>query len=385
MTNEQPLELNPYLKARGESQLRAKQAFERRAGWRFGFVFGAMVVLVGYLVDAIQLYQVHAEYWWMHFVMACLTILPLAVLAGGISGYAHWLAKMVIWSVFGIVAGWVALRIPFEGMRLGLQWFHPNLQVVDYLLMPNGAAGSYGMLATLGVFLGVLVGLVQSLAVGWAWERSTADFKMTPAGWLGLLAALPLAIGFGLLFDGSSQVPLRIPMQTINQIIESGLHDAPGQKVADMEVHRALTYLVGQRWRASFSPDYIVHPAASEPQVKGETYVDVSFSNGNILRCRITTFGEFSGGCIDLKQTYTNYISEFLRRGTFDCQDCKSEIAPAALAWQQANARTLTGQDMTTVTHGPGSSVNVRVTTADNKQLECLFTGANPVIIARCQ
>lgn len=383
--NPTPIESNPYLKARGESQLRAKHAFERRAGWRYGFVFGAALLLAGYAMDAIQQAQVHSEFWWLNLTLAMVTILPLAILAGGIGGYVNWLLKMIVWAAFAIAAGWCAIHIPYDLSRIALQWFDPNLRVVDYVLIPKGASDSYGMLATLGVFLGFAVGLTQTFAVGWAWERSTVDFGFTLASWAALFAGVPFALAYGLLFDGSSQQPLRVPMQTVNAIIQSGLNDPPDLDAREMEIHRALTYLVGQRWRKSFSPEYTLHLAASEPKVKGETYVDAAFSNGNLLRCRLTTFGEFSGGCADLKQTYANYISEFLRHGAFDCQDCESEIAEQPRAWQQKNARTLTAADTTLVEHGAGSRVTVRVTTADGVQLECLFWGANPVRIARCQ
>lgn len=385
LINERQVETNPYLKARGESQLRAKQAFERAAGWRFGLVFGALIVLFGYAWDAAQLVQVHAEYWWIHFALASVTILPLAILAGGISGYVNWLLKMLVWACFGIAAGWVAIHIPFEGARLALQTFDANLRLAEYLPIPNAAVNSFGMLATLGALMGLLVGLTQTVAVGWAWERSTEDFKLTPGGWAMFLAALPFAIGYGILFDGSAQTPLRAPMQTVNAIVQSGLSDPPGVDVSNTEIHRALIYLVGQRWRKSMTPDYTLHLAASEPKFVGESFVDISFSNGALLRCRITTYGEFSGGCIDLHQTVQNYISEFLRRGTFDCQECEARVAPDAAAWQKQNARTLTGADRTSVTHGAGSSVIARVAAADGTQIECLLWGANPVIIQACE
>lgn len=385
MANQTSLESNPYLKARGESQQRAKHAFERRAGWRYGFIFGILLILTGYILDPIQQFQVHSQFWWVNFVLALVTILPLAILAGGLGGYVNWLLKLALWAGFAIAAGWCAVHIPFDLSRLVLQRLDPNLVVVDYLPLPKGAADSYGFLATLGAFIGLGVGMTQTFAVGWAWERSTENFEFTPASWAMLFACLPFAIAFGLLFDGSAQQPLRAPMQTVNAVILSGLNDPPGLEPGNMEVHRALSYLVGQRWRAQFAPDYTLYLAASEPQYKGETYVDASFGNGNLLRCRITTFGEFSGGCVDLKQTYSNYISEFLRRGAFDCQDCRAEISESARAWQQQNARTLTSGDTTGIRHGAGSSVNVRVTTADGKTLECLFGGANPVRIEACQ
>jgi hypothetical protein len=385
LINQQRIESNPYLKARGESQLRAKHAFERRAGWRFGLVFGIAVIVSGYVLDAIQLFQVRAEFWWAHLALACVTILPLALLAGGIGGYLNWLLKLVIWALFGVTAGWCAIHIPFDAARLVLQWFDPNLKQVEYLVIPTGAADSYGMLAALGACLGLLTGLMQTVIAGWAWERSTADLQFTLGSWATLLVGLPFALAYGLLFDGSAQAPLRAPLQTVHAIIQSGLNEQSDLDPSQAELHRALTYLVGQSIRAKITPEYTLYLAASEPKVKGETYVDASFRNGTNLRCRITTFGEFSGGCIDLNQTYANYMSEFLRRGTFDCQDCESVIAPQAAAWQKENARTLTRGDATMVAHGAGSSVNVRVNTTDGKTLECLLWGANPVTIAACQ
>lgn len=385
LINDKPLEANPYLKARSESQLHAKHAFERRAGWRFGLVFGAMIVLVGYLFDAIERAQLHTEFWWIHLALAILTILPLATLAGAISGYVNWWLKMFVWAGFGIAAGWCAIHIPFDLARAALQFFDPDLRAVEYILLPRGAENSFGMLATMGALLGVLVGLTQTFTVNWAWERSTREYQLTLGGWAMFLIALPFAIGYGLLFDGSAQQPLRAPMASVSAIIQSGLNDPPELDTKNMEMHRALTYLVGQRWRASFAPQYTLHLAASEPQVKGETYVDASFANGSILRCRITTFGEFSGGCVDMTQLYANYISEFLRRGVFECQDCQAQVSAQAAAWQQENARTLTENDVTTVTHGAGSSVRVRVVTTDGNSIECLFWGANPVVIQACQ
>ena len=91
LVNPTPIESNPYLKARGESQLRAKHAFERRAGWRYGFVFGATLLFAGYAIDAIQQVQAHSEFWWLNLTLAAVTILPLAILAGGIGGYVNWL------------------------------------------------------------------------------------------------------------------------------------------------------------------------------------------------------------------------------------------------------------------------------------------------------
>lgn len=384
MINERQLGSNPYLRARGESQLRAKQGFERRAGWLYGFSLGGLVVLIGYGWDAAQLALAHADFWWIKFALALVTILPLALLAGGIGGYVNWLLKIPVWALFGVASAYSAIHIPFDGSRVALQWFDPNLGIVEFLPMPAAAADSFNMLATLGAFIGLLVGLMQAVIVNWAWERSTEDFRFTPASAALFLLALPFAIGYSFLFDGTAHTPLRAPLQLINAVVQSGLNDAPNRDPKTLELHQALVYLTGQRWRAKLMPDYTVRLAASEPGAVGESFVDVTFSNGFNLRCRVTTYAEFVGECTDLNAEYSRYLTEFVPRGSFRCTACEMRVEPAAAAWRAANAHPLGATDQLTVRHGAGSSVTVRDTAANSRAFECLFSGVNPVVVEAC-
>lgn len=385
MIKERPLETNPYLKMRGESQLRAKFAFERRAGWRFGFTFGALVVLIAYVWDAAQLLVVHNEYWWVKFVLSLVTILALSILAGGIGGYVNWLLKLPVWMLFGVAAGWCAINIPFGGARLLLQNFDPSLQLVEFLPIPAAAADSFGMLATLGACFGIVIGLLQTVLVNWAWERSTEDYKITLGGWAMFLLILPIAFGYSILLDGAANMPLRAPQQLVHSIVQSGLNDAPGQDQDQMELHRALIYVTGQTWRKTLTPEYTMRLAASEPTYAGESYVDVTFSNGTNLRCRVTTYGEFAGACFDLTGEYSRYISEFIPRGSFRCGDCQARVTQQALEWRGQNARPLTDTDRIQLNHGAGSSIVVRVQSATDNSFECLIWGVNPIIVEQCK
>lgn len=385
MTNQRPVESNPYLKLRGESQLRAKHAFERAAGWRFGLVFGGLVILMGYAWDAAQIASYHADFWWVKFALACVTILPLAVLTGGLAGYVNWLLKLPLWALFGIVAGWFAIHIPFDLSRAALQNLDANLLVVEYLPIPAAATDSFSFLATLGAFLGLLVGFAQTLLVNAAWERSTEDYKITVAGWALFLLSLPLAFAFAFLYDGTAHLPMRMPMERVNTIVQSGLTDPPNLDHATMEYHRALVYLTGQRWAKQFSPDYTMRLVSAEPTRVGEAYVDVTFSNGFNWRCRLTSFGEFAVGCTDLNAEYARYISEFVPRGSFRCADCEARVTEQAANWRAENARALEPTDKLSVLHGAGSSILVRVQSQSSSSFECLISGANPVIVAQCK
>jgi hypothetical protein len=287
--------------------------------------------------------------------------------------------------LFAILAGYFAIHIPFDGARLALQWLDPNLRLVEYLPLPAAAADSFGMLATLGACLGLVVGLLQTVLVNWAWERSTDENRFSLQGWALFLLTLPIAFAYGLLFDGTANQPLRSPMALIQSVISSGLYDKPDQQVGESEVHHALIYLTGQRWRSKFTSAYTMRLASSEPRQAGESFVDASFSNGFNWRCRVTTYGEFAGSCYDLNAEYSRYISEFVPRGSFRCTDCEMRIGPAAVAWRGLNAHALAPDDAFTVIHGAGSSIRVRVRSAQGATFECLLSGANPITIETCK
>lgn len=374
---------------RGESQLRAKHAFERSAGWRFGLVFGALLVFFAYVPDAFLLWSWHAEYWWVKLALAGVTILPLAILTGGIGGYLNWQLKLVVWALFALLAGWCATNIPFDGARLVLQNLDGNLRIAQYLPIPDTVGGSYGMLAILGAGAGLIVGGLHSILVNAAWERSTEDYRMTSVGWGLLFLCAPLAFALAFLYDGTAHLALRLPIERVQTIIVSGLNDPPKQDPNAMESHAALVYLTGQQWRARFSENYTIHLAAAESTQPGETYIDVSFDNGFNWRCRLSSSGEFAIRCIDLNTEYARYISEFVPRGSFRCADCEARVSQQAAEWRAANAHELSDSDRITVSHGAGSSIVVRVTpqgaSGGPGRFECLISGANPVIMEQCR
>lgn len=389
MISERRFESNPYLRMRGESQLRAKHAFERAAGWRFGFVFGALLVLFGYVPDAFQLWSWHAEYWWVKLALACFTILPLAVLAGGIAGHVNWQLKLPVWALFGMLAGWCAVNIPFNGARIMLQNLDSNLSAAPYLPVPLTASESYGMLAALGAGVGLVVGGLQTLLVAAAWEHSTEDYRMTAIGWAFLLLTAPFAFGFAFLYDWNTHLTLRLPVERVHAIVQSGLDDAPNQNPTTMASQHALNYVIGQHWRARFGEKYTIHLAGADSARPGESYVDASFDNGFNLRCRIALADEVPIACMDLNAEYTRLISEFVPRGSFRCGDCEASVSPQAAEWRAANARELDSAERVSIKHGAGGSVLVRVSAREGNRsqakFECLVSGADPVIVEHCR
>lgn len=385
MINERPLGSNPYLQMRGESQLRAKHTFERAAGWRFGLVFGAALVVTTYVWDTAQLYLFHAEFWWLKFALASITILPLAILTGGIAGYVNWLLKLPLWAIFGIVASWLVIRIPFDASQFVLENFGVTLPLVEFLPMPEATSTSFATVAILGAGLGILVGLAQTVLVNTAWGYATEEYRVTWQGWALFFLTVPLAVLYAFLFDSTANRALRLPLGRVQQVIQSGIHDPADLDQANMSEQRMLVYAAGQRWKKQTSPDYTMRLASLAPNADAESFVDVSFDNGFQLRCRIGATGEITGGCSDLNSEYARYISEFVPRGSFRCADCEARVTQQAAEWRAANARPLTSSDKISIRHGAGSSITIRVQSQNDNSFECLIWGANPVIIEQCK
>lgn len=376
--------LTTSIKSRAESKLQLKQAFERGAGWRFGLVTGLIIVLVGYGWDALQLASISVEYYWIKFLLAAVTILPLATLAGYIAGHFNIILQFVVWLIFGLVSAFFAIHIPFELARGVLQLFEPNLRVVELLAIPHGATDSTGVAMTLGALLGILVGGAQALVVGKAWEDSSDNHTITRRGWALLLLVIPLALAYAILFDGTINTPVRTPLQLVSSVIQVGLYTSPNLDFRQMETHEALRYVTASSWRDRLTPRYVMRLAAIEPRNVGQGYVDTTFDNGLNLRCETTTYGEFIGTCFDINARYPEYLGQFISTGTVTCNDC--QVVPSAQVqnWQKQHAAQLGATDLFTIAHGAGSSVRISVTPQAGARFECLFSGADPILIEEC-
>lgn len=374
---------NPYLKARGESQLRAKHAFEQAAGWRYGLVFGGLVVFFAYGWDALQQNQLHAEFWWLRLALALLTILPLALFVGGIAGYFNWVIKVLLWVVFGFLAAYLTIHIPFDGARLVLGRLDPNLNVQEYLPLTAQAANTFAILALVSGALGILVGLGQVLLVNWAWENSSEDYHLTLTGWLLFLLVTPLALGYAFLLDVSGNNPLRAPLVVLDAVVQSGLNDPQSQDQTKMTSQQSQIYAAGQRLRTTLTPDYTLRVAAPENPATGDAYVDVSFDSGANLRC-IVSGGEFPRTCYDMNAEFSRILTEFVPRGSFRCPDCEMQVSDAAAEWQREHASALDPADIFTLRHGAGDAVVVRVRAVNGAHWECVFAGVNPLTIQNC-
>lgn len=372
------------IKSRAVSQLHLKKAFECGAGWRFGLVTGVIIVLIGYGWDALQLASISVEYFWIKLLIAAVTILPLATLAGYVAGHFNLILQFVVWLIFGLVSAFFAIHIPFELARGVLTLFDANLSVVELLAIPRAATDSTSVAMTFGALLGILVGGAQSLVVGKAWEDSSDNHTVTRRGWALFLLVLPLALAYAALFDGTVNTPLRTPLQLVSSVIQMGLYSAPDLDFRQMETPQALRYVTAMSWRDKLAPRYVMRLAAIEPRSVGQGYVDTTFDNGLNLRCETTTYGEFIGTCIDLNARYPEYLRQFMGTGTVVCDECEVLPSPQVQNWQKQHPARLGAADLFTIAHGAGGSVRISVTPQAGDPFECLFSGADPVIVEQC-
>lgn len=356
----------------------ARPRFEAGAGWRFGFVFGVVLIAIGWGLDAWLLATTSTAFFWGKLPLALITILPLAIAAGWLAARASILLKFLVWMGWGVVVGWLTIHLPFEATSALAALADPTVR--GLAVFPFTGAAQERIFGTMlfGVVLAIPLTVIEIAALGWAWDQSDTDDRMTRASWSRLVVGAPFALALAILYDSSANAPFRAPVQLTQRVIETGLRTPSGLKTDALETHKALEYIAAEQWRGQFAENYTQQLADFEPEKFKEVYVDVVFADGFIWRCPTLAYGEYLGNCQDLRALYRDWMQQFLSEGAVRCQECAVEIAPDAAVWQRQNRRAVEANRIA-VEHHAGGVVVVRA-----EEVECYFVGAQPVVIQRC-
>ncbi len=370
--------------ARKEVDRDALKKFEITVGLRYGFVFGLILVLVGWGVDAWESANTSLELSWAKLPLATITIVSLCALAGTLAArLKRSLVKMVVWGAFGAITGLVAIHLPFEGASAIATLSDPALGNTP--IFPFGPAARervVGMMA-FGAAAGIVAAWAQRIANIWAWDQSSADNRMTLGAWATLLVCAPIAIGLGAVYDGGANASIRGPARLTQRLIEVGLATPPNLDLNRVGARQALDYGLTARWRDNFSTRYVQRIAGFNTRTLTEEYIDTEFDTGFIWRCQITQDGSNIRRCIDLRETYRDWITQFLRTGQIRCDECVLRIEPEAIAWQMQNALGLESPKQIDIFHHSGGVVIVRAV-LENRVVECRIVGAEPVNLQGC-
>ncbi len=372
--------------SRKELHQAEREKFEEGAGWRYGLVFGCVLIAIAWGWDAWDLERASANLYWAKLVLTTVTIIPLGVLAGGTTARIHrsTIARIAIWIACGALTGLIAIHLPFEGASAIAALADPATFGVTLFPFPPAAEERVALVMAFGALGGFLAVPLQTVALAWAWDRSTAQSRITLGGWAMLFVSAPLAIGLAALYDGSANAQLRGPFQLTERRIQVGLTTLPDLDVSKMETLRALEYLSVSQWRGQFSAQYTAYLANFDRKGLINITVDVAFDNGFVWRCLSVRNGDDLTNCIDLNETYTGLLTQFLRTGAVTCDKCSVHIDPSAATWRAQHARPDAPQSVS-ITHRAGGMVLVRANYAAGPPVECRFFGADLIELIDCQ
>lgn len=370
----------------GAADPSARRQFDSAAGWRYGLLWGSALTVVTWGLDAIELFTESAALFWPKLLLAILLVIPLCTITGLLAGRSHASigGKFVVWLVCGALTGWIAVHLPFEGVSLLMALVDPATRGITIWPFVPAAEERVIPLMLLGGGAGLAAAVLQNLTTQWAWDRSTADNRITLRGWLVLFLAAPLALGLGALYDGAANAQLRAPLYLMHRVIRVALDNPPDLDLQQMPTGKLLDYVAARRWRPEFSDRFAQHLADMDPTNLRSGFVDVEFDNGFIWRCEVLRNGENLAGCSDVKATFTGYVKDFLATGDATCDNCFVRIDPAAGQWRVANSAALGDIRTVQITHHSGSIVLALAHTTAGKTFECRFTGARTVNLEAC-
>jgi hypothetical protein len=242
-----------------------------------------------------------------------------------------------------------------------------------------------GFVVAVHVALGALVGLVQNLALDWAWDRATPTNRLSWRSWLVMLVCVPLAVPLALTTNQLVHQPLRRPQQAMVEYLdaistltpaeleEAGLSVNPVRSLVDEFAERYTTYLV------EFDPDSDDWFAAS---------VDTVFDNG--LRMRCLTLGDNVVHCRNIGDDLATWMDGLISTGASGGQSAevlnpdRIVVGREVVAWLSARQARLDSEYTTAIDGQRGGWILVTAAFDDAYRMGCYFRSARPIIVDHC-
>ena len=360
--------------------------FVTGAGLRYGLVFGLIYGLTTWLYDALALSLASSDLFWAKLAIGLPASLCLGMLAGGLAARVPlaW-GSYLIWISAGVLFAALSAHVPFEGVTwlVGLM----DTRVNGLELFPFGISAAYRMVVLMGAgaLAGFFTGIVQGFAVGWAWDRSTADNRMTVTAWGALLACAPLALALGISAEILFNAPLRLPQQQTYRVINfimQGPRDP--QALLSQGQREGFPYYPISLYRDSFTERFTQYLVEYDAQTLASTYVDLAFENGFIFQCTTDDYGARVGYCGDLMEKYRDWMGRLSRSDQMQCDNCGVPVDRAAQLWLEERRAKFSERFVITAEHGPGSVIFLTVRYDNGYSIQCRSHGRWPVILDEC-
>jgi hypothetical protein len=207
------------------------QRAKQRYGLLFGVLAGVAFTLTTWGTDGFDLAGSHGLWPWIKLGMGGTACIILGGLVNWLAiKISRWPVTLLLWALTGYAFGWLAGRVPFQGVTFLVNRLNPELaRLIDY---PYGE----GMQARLVVTLVVTVGLsvLASVFVGYLVEQSSAASSLF--GRLMPIVAWMVMFGLaGSAADSMFNQPLRAPVMVMDDLVQFALDNEnipPGNKAA---------------------------------------------------------------------------------------------------------------------------------------------------------
>ena len=348
---------------------------KRRNGILFGMVAGLALSIGIWGMDAFILYQAHAGWAWLKFLIGT----PFLLLVGGLAGwvtarYDNGMVGALTWLLTSLVVVWIASHVPFQALSWVVGVLKPDFAGLDIYPFVENVRGRMN-------FLYIVVGIL--MALGGGFEMFIVEAVTRASTWFArffnLLACMMIFLPVGLAVDNLMNATLREPMVAVNDVIQNGLKAETTpftiQEKRDMGLSaiRPFGDLIHRPYR--------LYLGKYDPEDIAETSINVDF-DGVWATC--FAIGNRTFFC---QLSRDRYVKRFACLAATDFQsNCDVHATPEILAESKALADQLKGEPLNFgVLSQGGSAILLIEETSQGEQLQCIFRETGDIVLDSCR
>lgn len=351
------------------------QREKRINGVLFGLVAGLALSTGIWVLDVYLLYQAHAEWAWLKFIIGTPFLLLVGAIAGWLTArFDKGLVGAIIWLLTSLAVVWFASHVPFQGLSLVISYLKPDFAGLDIYPFVESVRARMN-------FLYVVVGVL--MAIGGIFEMFFVEAATRASGWFARLFTLALCLVIfvpaGLAVDNLINDALREPLLGVNDLIQFGLK-AETTPITIQE-KRAMGLSTIAPFGELIQKPYHLYLGTYDTQSMSETSVYIDF-DGEWGTCFA-----FGNRVIFCQLSRDRYVQKFACLVANDFKlGCDVLSTPEKLAQvkemvsQQSGAPSKFG-----VLSQGGSAILLVEETSQGQQLKCIFRESGDVELDSCR
>ena len=356
------------------------------AGTAYGFAYGLCFALLTWGYDAYLLSSLRADLAWGKLAVGLPLALLICILVGRRAVAAPPLARFLgYWPITSGVLGGLAAHVMLSATN-GLVWIvDPRFSQLPIFLYGRPDAIRTGFVVLVLAVLGATVGLVQSLAMDWAWDRATPAGRMGWRSWMVMLLCVPLAIFPAVTVNQLVHRPLRAPQQALGEylgLVTTATAEEVEAAGVSLNVIRGL--------QEHLSEQYSTHLVEFDPDSEAwySARVDAAFDDGFVMRC--ITFGKNVVHCSDHSERLATWMSDLIHAGLGGARRWETAdrldlvVRDGVVAWLTDRRHRLSQNYTVSWEVQRGGWVLVSAQCDTGFRMGCYFRGARPVVVDHC-